>query len=158
MKSYSFAKVSARGRLTDADYNNKYILTEDLKYIINVSERRLGRPFTFFKQRNLIAKNLPMKEEYGAMDLLSLKLAVHFLILCEKEGKRSIVCCDFGNNRSRTVIEAFHYVKMGYHFEDEYKGCFNHLIYNCEAGFLPHLADVEHELRRLRENYNRDLK
>lgn len=152
MKSYSFAKVSARGRLTDADYNNKYIITEDLRYIINVSERGLGRPFTFFKQRNLIAKHLPMKEERGAMDLLSLKLAVHFLILSENEGKRSIVCCDFGNNRSRTVIEAFHYVKMGYHFEDEYKGYLNHLIYNCEEGFLPPLADVEQELRRLRED------
>ena len=152
MKSYTFAKVSARGRLTDADYNNKYIITEDLKFIINVSERGLGKPFTFFKQRNLIAKNLPMREGCRDMGLMSLKLAVHFLILSEKEGKRSIVCCDFGNNRSRTVIEAFHYVKMGYHFEDEYKGYKNHLIYNCESGFLPPLSEVEQHLASLADS------
>ena len=38
MKSYSFAKVSARGMLTEADYNNKYIFTEDLRNIVNLSE------------------------------------------------------------------------------------------------------------------------
>ena len=37
MKTYSFAKVSARGYLTQADYNNKYIFTDDLKIVINVS-------------------------------------------------------------------------------------------------------------------------
>ena len=30
MKSYSFAKVSARGYLTEADYNNKYIIYNTL--------------------------------------------------------------------------------------------------------------------------------
>ena len=49
------------------------------------------------------------------------------------------------------MIEAFHYAKMVYHFEDEYKGCLNHLIYNCEARHLPPLEDVEHELRFLRD-------
>jgi hypothetical protein len=29
----------------------------------------------------------------------------------------------------------------------------NHLIYNCEEGHLPPLADVEHELMLLREDY-----
>jgi hypothetical protein len=38
---------------------------------------------------------------------------------------------------------------MGYHFEDEYKGCLNHLIYNCETGHLPPLDDVERELKYL---------
>lgn len=158
MKSYTFAKVSARGRLTDADYNNKYIITEDLKQIINVSERGLGRPFTFFKQRNIIAKHLPLTEDAVDMGYLSLTLAVRFLMQCDKEGKRSIVCCDFGNNRSRTVVEAFHYAKMGFHFEDEYKGYQNHLIYNCSCGFLPPLSDVEDELRRIGNEYNTTIR
>ena len=79
--------------------------------------------------------------------------AVKHLLFWEKDGGRSLVCCDFGVNRSRTVIEAFHYAKMGYHFEDEYKGYTNHLIYNCEMGHLPPLPVVERELARLRDDY-----
>ena len=67
-------------------------------------------------------------------------------------GHRSIVCCAFGVNRSRTVIEAFHYAKMGYHLEDEYEGFKNHLICNCESGFLPPLSDVERDLASLAES------
>ena len=67
------------------------------------------------------------------------------------------MCCDFGVNRSRTVIEAFHYAKMGFHFEDEYKGYANHLIYNCAAGHLPELSEVEHELKRLGDQYNQEI-
>ena len=40
MKSYTFSKVSARGYLTEADYNNKYIITEDLKLVLNISDKR----------------------------------------------------------------------------------------------------------------------
>ena len=62
MKSYSFAKVSARGYLTQADYNNKYILTEDLKLIINVSGRDFEKPKEFFQERGIIAKFTPLTE------------------------------------------------------------------------------------------------
>ena len=56
---------------------------------------------------------------------------------------------------SRGVCTCFKYAmeKMGFHLEDEYKGCLNHLIYNCEAGHLPPLSDVEHELRILQTDY-----
>lgn len=65
MKSYTFAKISARGHLT-----------EDLR----------------------------------------------LLLRCNRDESRSIVCSAFGLNRSRTVIEAFHYAKMGHHLENEYEG------------------------------------
>ena len=153
MKSYSFAKVSARGRLTEADYKNKYIITEDLIQIINLSEIvNINSRAQLFEETGIIVRNMPLAEENHDMGFEKILDAVRHLLFWDNVGKRSLVCCDFGVNRSRTVIEAFHYAKMGYHFEDEYKGYFNHLLYNCESGHLPPLADVERELRQLRED------
>ena len=151
MKSYSFAKVSARGMLTEADYNNKYIFTEDLRNIVNLSETQRIERTRFIRERAIPVHNLPLTESGSDMGFRNLLMAVRSLLIIDHFGQRSLVCCDFGVNRSRTVIEAFHDAKMGYHFEDEYKGCLNHLIYNCEAGHLPPLEDVEHELRFLRD-------
>lgn len=153
MKSYSFAKISARGQLTEADYNNKYIITEDLKLVLNVSDKRDLERAPFFKNRGIIVYNLPLIENEGDMGYKNFLFAVKHLLSWDHFGGRSLVCCDFGLNRSRTVIEGFHYAKMGYHFEDEYKGYTNHLIYNCAMGHLPPMAVVEHELERLRDDY-----
>ena len=154
MKSYSFSKVSARGYLTEADYNNKYIFTDDLKQIINVSGRPLEKPLSFFRERDLIARNMPLTDKDGDMGFDTLLKAVRYLLAWDRRDKRSIVCCAFGVNRSRTVIEAFHYAKLGFHFEDEYEGFTNHLIYNCTMGFLPPLEKVERELKRLGNEYD----
>ena len=108
MKSYSFSKVSARGYLTEADYNNKYIFTDDLKQIINVSGRPFEKPLSFFRERDLIARNMPLTEKDGDMGFDTLLKAVRYLLFWDRRDKRSIVCCGFGVNRSRTVIEAFH--------------------------------------------------
>lgn len=150
MKSYSFAKVSARGRLTEADYKNKYIITDDLIQIINLSEIvSIDKRRQIFEDKGIIVRNMPLAEEGYDIGFEKILDAVRHLLFWDHEGKRSLVCCDFGVNRSRTVIEAFHYAKMGYHFEDEYRGYFNHLIYNCEAGHLPPLAEVEYELQHI---------
>lgn len=156
MKSYSFSKVSARGYLTEADYNNKYIFTDDLKQIINVSGKPFEKPLSFFRERDLIARNMPLTEKDGDMGYKTLLKAVGYLLFWDRLNKRSIVCCAFGVNRSRTVIEAFHYAKMGFHFVDKYEGYTNHLVYNCTMGFLPPLQKVECELRQLGEQYNDD--
>lgn len=157
MKSYSFSKVSARGYLTEADYNNKYIFTDDLKQIINVSGKPFEKPLSFFRERDLIARNMPLTEKDGDMGYKTLLKAVGYLLFWDRLNKRSIVCCAFGVNRSRTLIEAFHYAKMGFHFVDKYEGYTNHLVYNCTMGFLPPLQKVECELRQLGEQYNDDL-
>lgn len=60
-----------------------------------------------------------------------------------------IVHCDFGQHRSRLVIEAFYYAKFGEHFVDEYKGYVNHLIYDCGMSHLPLLEYVEYELSKM---------
>ena len=157
MKSYSFAKVSARGILTEADYNNKYIFTEDLRNIVNLSETQRIERTRFIRERAIPVHNLPLSECGGDMGFRNLLMAVRSLLICDRFGKRSIVCCDLGVNRSRTVIEAFHYAKLGFHFEDEYKGYLNHLIYNCETGHLPPLEEVEYELRFLSDYKGGDL-
>ena len=156
MKSYSFAKVSARGYLTEADYNNKYILTEDLRLIINVSGRDFERPQEFFQERNITARFMPLTEKEGDMGYSSLLDAVKMLLDNDRDGHRSIVCCAFGVNRSRTVIEAFHYAKMGFHLNDRCRGYQNHLIYHSMYGHLPPLPEIEQELRRLGEEFNKD--
>jgi hypothetical protein len=48
MKSYSFAKVSARGTLTESDYNNKFIITDDFRLVINVSDKVYLQRAPFF--------------------------------------------------------------------------------------------------------------
>ena len=154
MKSYSFAKVSARGYLTQADYNNKYILTEDLKLIINVSGRDFEKPKEFFQERGIIAKFTPLTEKDGDMGYQTILNAVSDLLYLDRQGKRCLVCCAFGVNRSRTVIEAFHYAKMGFHIDDEYDEFQNHLICNCMNGFLPPLQKVEADLRNLAAEFD----
>lgn len=154
MKSYSFAKVSARGYLTEADYNNKYIIADDLRLIINVSGREFGKSSEFFQERGIIAKFLPLTENDGDMGYDNILEAVKELLYWDRQGKRSIVCCAFGVNRSRTIIEAFHFAKMGFHFEDEYKGTLNHLVYNCKIGCLPPLCQVEQDLKNLSIEFN----
>jgi Dual specificity phosphatase, catalytic domain. len=70
----------------------------------------------------------------------ALKMALRIMFTAYMSGMKMIVHCDFGNNRSRTFVEAFYYVLKGEQFPDEYKGEFNHLIYNCKIG---HLSPVE---------------
>lgn len=81
MKSYSFSKVSARGYLTEADYNNKYIFSDDLKQIINVSGRPLEKPLSFFRERDLIARNMPITDKDGDMGFDTL-LMIYNCAIC----------------------------------------------------------------------------
>lgn len=53
------------------------------------------------------------------------------------------VHCDFGNNRSRTFVEALYYCLHREHIEDEYRGEVNHLAYNCKIGHLLPLTETE---------------
>ena len=71
------------------------------------------------------------------MDVNAILQAVAKLAEYDKDGTPIIVHCMGGNNRSRTVVEAFYFAKLGTHLEDEYKGYPNHLLFNCGEGFLP---------------------
>ena len=57
---YSFAKISASGQLTEADYSNKHIITEDLKVIINVSDKYHIKRTQLFRSKGIHVYNLEL--------------------------------------------------------------------------------------------------
>lgn len=152
MKNYTFSKVSARGYLTKADLENKWIITDDLRLVINVSEKCDEDAASLLEDRGISYIWLPLFEETQDMGYAAILKAVREMLKHDGYGDRMIVHCDFGNNRSRTVAEAFHFAKMGAHLEDEYKGYQNHLMYNSESGFLPPLRKIEIDLQQLYED------
>lgn len=85
----------------------------------------------------------PLDEEVDDIGWENIKKAVETLLQYDSKEKRMIVHCDFGQHRSRLVVEAFHYVKFGKHLTDAYKGYDNHLICDCRSGYLPSLEEVE---------------
>ena len=68
-----------------------------------------------------------------------------------KDGKKQIVHCDMGNNRSRSFVEALYYGLHNQHLLEEYKGEINHLAYNCKIGHLPLLSETENIILNLKE-------
>ena len=148
-KLYSFAKVSASCYIYETDYYQG-------NQIINVTTREFRETLSFFRERNTIARHIPLNES-GDMGFGNLLSAVRLLLSWDKKGKKSIVCSQMGNYNNRVVIEAFHYAKMGFHYDDRYRGYQNHLIYHSMYGHLPPLPQIEHKLKRLGEEFNQEI-
>ena len=147
MKNYSFSNLIVRPFPTTADLNNPWIFG-GVQVLINVS----GHEYTKDLLKVIEAKGIrwyffPLKEEVTDMGLENILSAVRELVKADAAGEKVILHCSCGNNRSRTVAEAFHFKKMGYHLEDEYKGYPNHLAYNCGEGHLPRLSEIEELLK-----------
>lgn len=156
MKTYTFAKVSARGYLTKADLNNNWIITDDLGLVLNLSERKDEDAARFLADRNVAYIWFPLKEEVADMGYRTILEAVREMLEYAENDKRIIVHCDFGNNRSRTVVEAFHFAVTRFHLDDEYKGCQNHLIYNSMSGYLPPITQIEKDLLKIADEMDDD--
>lgn len=152
MRTYKFAKISARNFPTLADIRNPWIFPKDVAVIICVSQYYDESLVNVFKQRGAEYHYLPLEEEVDDIGWENVKRAVEILLKYDKEDKRMVVHCDFGQHRSRLVVEAFHFAKYGRHLLDDYKGFDNHLIYDCLSCHLPVLDIVEQELFQL----NRD--
>lgn len=152
MKTYTFAKVSARGYLTKADLSNNWIITDDLGLVLNLTERKDEDTARFLAERDVAYIWFPLKEEAADMGYRAILEAVREMIYYAEQDKRIIVHCNFGNNRSRTVVEAFHFAIMRNHLDDEYKGCQNHLIYNSKSGHLPPMSQIEEDLIRIADD------
>lgn len=151
MKRYSFARVAVMGMPTCHDIDNMFIFGE-VSRLINVS----GHYYTMdvaqsLEEHGITVYDLPLVEEGPDMGLNNILEAVKILMEADSDGERVIVHCYCGNNRSRTVIEAFHFAKLGKHLEDEYRGEFNHLLYNSKKGHLPPIEMLENLLT----TYNR---
>ncbi len=149
MKTYDFAKIQARPFPTTAELRNPYIYGR-VKYVLNVSDTDYPEEIKVGMTRlGIRSFFLPLVETGDDMGINNILRAVQILELVDAEGKPAIVHCSFGNNRSRVVVECYHYRKFGFQLEDAYKGAFNHLAYNCSAGLLPPLVEVESLIRVL---------
>ena len=100
--------------------------------------------------RGIRVYNFPLIEESYDMGIANIMKALKVLDQFDRKRTRILINCTGGNNRSRTVAEAFYYMKTGEHLADEYKGYINHLVFNCETGHLPHLCEMEHILSGVR--------
>ncbi len=149
MKSYCFAPIAAREYPTIALLDNPYIWG-GVRFCVNVSEK----PYPVELAKALANHGIewiycPVSEEDGAQWLDALMTALPRMLYAYKMGQKQVVHCDLGNNRSRTIVEALYYCLNGEHFQDEYKGEFNHLAYNCAIKHLPPLADTEEVIRNI---------
>ena len=154
MKIYQFAKISARCFPTIADLNNPWIFPRDVACVVNVSQNYDEQIAVELKSRGATYYHFPLDEEVEDIGWDNVSRAVTTILAYDKEGKRVVVHCDFGQHRSRLVIEAFHFAKFGKHFNDPYKGYDNHLIYNCKTSHLPPMDIVEIGLTKLREEFD----
>ncbi len=149
MKSYSFTRLSVTGFPTINDLNNKWIFPLDVKVIINVSGHDYPKAVAaILTQRGIKTYHFPLVEEGPDMGMENILSAIRILKEADEVGDKVILHCTCGNNRSRTVAEAFCYAKTGELLDDEYKGYMNHLVYNCETGHLPDLAKLKGLLRK----------
>ena len=87
MKTYSFAKVSARGYLTKADFNNKWIITDDLGLVISLSEKEDKVAAEFFASHQIEYLWLPLQEETEDIGYSSILEAVRKMLLFDRSGK-----------------------------------------------------------------------
>lgn len=147
MRSYPFAPIAAREYPTIALLDNPYIWG-GVQFCVNVSER----PYPVELAKALADHGIdwihcPVSEEPGAQWLDALMTALPRMLYAFKMGRKQVVHCDFGNNRSRSFIEALYFCLHNEHFRDEYKGEINHLVYNCTMKHLPALANTEEMIR-----------
>lgn len=135
MIRYTFAKVMVMGMPNLLDVNNPFVIGRDVKHIINVSENtyslEVGQALA---DRGICTYHFPLSEDYGADWRGNLLEALATLKAIVGRDERVVVHCGFGNNRSRTVVEALYYLLTGEMYQDEYKGFENHLLYNVSQG------------------------
>ena len=140
MQTYTFANITVCPFLKLSDINNPYIFGQT-KHVINMCDYREPEVIAAIEAHGATYDWFPTDEQ--PMDGNAILQAVAKLAEYDKDGSPIIVHCMGGNNRSRTVVEAYHFAKIGTHIEDMYRGYFNHLHYNCESGFLPPLKEME---------------
>lgn len=162
MRSYDFAPIAAREYPTVKMLDHPYIW-KGVVFCVNVSETPYSPELEeAMKARDIEWIHCPLSEETPTWCDWEgpLYYAVQMLAQAYYDGKKMVVHCDFGNNRSRTLVEALYYLLRREQLRDEYKGEINHLAYNCKAGHLPSIGEVEKELvslTRVTENNRKTI-
>lgn len=149
MKNYSFSILAVRPFPTIADLNNPWIFG-CIHVIINVSDHEYPKDILkAIEAKGIRWFHFPLVEEGPDMGLENILAAVLELMKADATGEKAILHCSSGNNRSKTVAEAFHFKKMGFQLEDDYRGYLNHLAYNCGEGHLPPMDKMKATLLSL---------
>lgn len=146
MRTYNFAQISAREYPSVKLLDHPYVWG-GVKFCINVSEKPYSPELVkAMKEHGIEWVFLPVSEGMGADWTSALETALPRMYEAYKAGKRQVIHCDFGNNRSRTFVEAFYYLLTKEQFHDEYKGEINHLAYNCKRGHFPPIEEIVSKL------------
>ena len=149
MRSYSFAPIAAREYPSVKVLDHPFIWG-GVSFCINVSEEPYPPELVeAMKEHGIEWIHLPVSEELGADWTPAIKTALPKMYEAYKAGKKQVIHCDFGNNRSRSFVEAFYFFLTGELFKDEYKGEINHLAFNCRIGHLPPLEETEKIIKEL---------
>ena len=151
MKAYDFAKVYARGPMTEADYRDDE-LTDNLRLVINLTDEWRNEPYEITRKKKIDVYIRPISNQEKRFEYLL--DCVKIILWRTRDGQKAFVFCDSDLLYSSAIIEAYHFFKLRSHLTDEYKGYKNHLIYLCETGFYPPLKDVEHEIKRISDEYD----
>lgn len=149
MKVYLGGTLIARHFPTVAEIDNKWIFSEDVSMVINVSQHFDQDIAAAIRAKGIKYHHLPLDEEVRDIGWANIQQAVKLISQYVQIGKKIIIHCDFGQHRSRLVVEAFHYAKYGEHLIDPYKGYDNRLKYNSAQGYLPNITQIESILSRL---------
>lgn len=149
MKIYSFAPISACEYPTIKLLDHPYIWG-GVQFCVNVSEK----PYSPELIEAMAAHGIewvhcPVSEDDSADWLESFATALPKMYRACKAGKKQVVHCDLGNNRSRAFVEALYFAVVRKEYADPYKGADNHLEYNCIQGHLPEIGEIERRIRAM---------
>ena len=157
MKSYSFVPISARDYPTVKILDHPYIWG-GVRFCVNLSEKPYSPELVeALAEHRIEWIHCPLSEEDGTSWWSAYSIALPKMLEAFWMGKKTVIHCDFGSNRSRTLIEAFHFLLTGTEYADEYKGEYNHLSFNCKRGHLPEMRETERLIRLIQIDYEQSL-
>ena len=165
-------KLKCSGFPTEEGIDNNIINQVDI--VINVSDENINiRTYKKYAMYGIQYYWFPMNEisKTSNIGINSVFGALNILFEAEKDGKIALVHCHAGVNRSRTIIDAYYYMRTNKHLNDtipEIDESFwemfniensedsiltgysnNRLVENCNSGNLPVLRKFEKFLHLL---------
>jgi len=150
MKYYSFSNLILTHFPSREDLANPYIF-KGVQAIINVSRKEYPEEIlNELVSRRIEMYHYPLSETEPDMGMENVLDAVRTLDRLDKEGKKILLHCAHGKNRSKVVAEAFYFLRKGEQIEDNFGDYLNHLVFNCETRHLPPLTEVERRILELK--------
>lgn len=150
MKYYSFSNLIVTHYPSLKDMDNPYIF-KDVKAIVNASRKEYPEEIRAeLERRGIEMYHYPLSETESDMGIENIISAVKTLDRLDKEGKKVLLHCAHGKNRSKVIAEAFYFLRKGEQIEDNFGDYTNHLVFNCMVKHLPPLEEVEKRILELK--------